>query len=91
MKEKEKENVCMYMYHYNIYNSIYVLYVLEESLIRQLQDIASNMEEHRRIMDNFTNKKNLLKHEEEKIGYEIRGRNKFVYYFQFTFILFISY
>ncbi|XP_050458298.1 structural maintenance of chromosomes protein 5 [Cataglyphis hispanica] len=45
----------------------------EESLIKQLQNIASNMEEHRRIMDNFTNKKNILKHEEENIGHEIRA------------------
>lgn len=58
---------------------MYILYVSEESLVKQLQNVASNMEEHRRIMDNLTNKKNLLKHEDERIGYEIRGRNKLAY------------
>lgn len=73
--------ICMYMYYNIICNAIYIyiLYVSEESLVKQLQKIASNMEEHRRIMDNFTNKKNLLKHKEEKINYEIRGRNKLAY------------
>lgn len=72
------------MYYNIIYKSIYVLYVLEESLVKQLQNVANNMEGHRRIMDNFTNKKNLLKHEEEKIGYEIRGKNKLAYYIIFS-------
>ncbi|XP_072759051.1 structural maintenance of chromosomes protein 5 [Anoplolepis gracilipes] len=45
----------------------------EESLIQQLQNIASNVEEHRRIMDNLTNKKNILRHEEENFSREIRA------------------
>lgn len=75
-----------------VYVLQYISYVSEESLIKQLQNIASNMEEHRRIMDNFTNKKNILKHEEENIGREIRSINLYIiYYFQLTVTMFICY
>lgn len=58
-------------------------HVSEENLMKELQNIASNVEEHRRIIDNLTNKKNTLKYEEEHIGYEIRSINKLAYYIIF--------
>jgi len=54
-----------------------VLYVLEESLMKQLQNIADNMEEHRSIIKKLTNKNITLKHEEENISREMRGTNSY--------------
>lgn len=45
----------------------------EENLTKQLQNIANSMVEHRRIIDDHTSKKNILKHEEENFGREIRA------------------
>ncbi|XP_025994604.1 structural maintenance of chromosomes protein 5 [Solenopsis invicta] len=45
----------------------------EESLTQQLKNIAINMEEHRKKINNLTTKQISLKHEDENISREIRG------------------
>lgn len=61
-------NMCVHLLQY-------ILYVLEESLTKQLENIASNMEKHKRIMSNLAERKNRLKYEDENISREIRGIN----------------
>lgn len=41
--------------------------------MQQLQNISTNMEEHRKRINNLTNKNITLKHEDENIAREIRG------------------
>ena len=50
-----------------------MLYISEESLMEQMQNIASNIEEHRKGIKNLTNKIITLKHEDENISREMRG------------------
>ncbi|KAG5329555.1 SMC5 protein, partial [Acromyrmex charruanus] len=45
----------------------------EESLMEQMQNIASNIEEHRKGIKNLTNKIITLKHEDENISREMRA------------------
>jgi len=46
----------------------------------QLKNIATNMEEHRKKINNFTNKNVTLKYEDENISREMRGIHKYAYY-----------
>ncbi|XP_071557366.1 structural maintenance of chromosomes protein 5 [Temnothorax nylanderi] len=45
----------------------------EESLTMQLQNIATNMEEHRQKVNKLTNKRDTSKHEDDNISREIRA------------------
>jgi len=45
--------------------------------MKQLRNIANNMEEHRSIVNKLTNKNITLKHEEENISREMRGINSY--------------
>lgn len=45
----------------------------EESLTKQLKNMVSNLEEHRRKISNLTNKSTTLRHEDENINREMRA------------------
>jgi len=45
--------------------------------MKQLQNIADNMEKDRSIVNKLSNKNITLKHEEENISREMRGTNSY--------------
>lgn len=52
---------------------MYIIYVLEESLTKLLQNMAVHIEEHRTTITKLTNENTTSKYEEENFGREIRG------------------
>lgn len=58
--------------------------------MKQLQDIATNMEKHRERINNLTNKNITLKHEDENISREIRGIYKYAYIFDYYIYLILN-
>lgn len=58
--------------------------------MEQLKNIATDMEEHRKKINNLNNKNITLKHEDENIGYEIRSiclQICILYYYLYLFVI----
>jgi len=58
--------------------------------MKQLKTIATDMEEHRKKINNLSNKNITLKHEDENIGREIRSTRLqicILYYYLYLFII----
>lgn len=68
--------------------------ISEESLTKQLKNIATNTEEHRKRINSLTDKNVTLKHEDENISREMRGicLHKYAYYiFNLLYLFAIKY
>lgn len=58
--------------------------------MKQLKTIATDMEEHRKKINNLNNKNMTLKHEDENIGHEIRStclQIYILYYYLYLFFI----